>query len=112
MTNHALSDDLTKTNIHACLAHFMLVSEKLKRHGLICDEGLPDIRSISKCSFQAFCEVVESEEEEKCVAGLRERLFTEGACLYMGDEQRHPQKMSIGWSPIIREEISHNIMCI
>lgn len=26
VTNHALPDDITKTNIHACLAHFMLVS--------------------------------------------------------------------------------------
>lgn len=90
----------------------MLVSEKIKRNGLICIEGLPDIRSISKCSFQAFCEVVELEGEERCVAGLRERLFTEGVCLYMGDEHRHPQKMSIGWSAMIKEEISHNIMCI
>ena len=30
VTNQASNEDLCKTNIHACLAHFMLVSDKLK----------------------------------------------------------------------------------
>lgn len=32
VTNKGTTDDLSKTNIHACLAHFMMVSHKIKIH--------------------------------------------------------------------------------
>jgi len=40
VTKNATPDDLLKTNIHACLAHFMLVSEKYLRYCILSSSSL------------------------------------------------------------------------
>lgn len=50
MTNRALRDDFSKTNIHACLAHFMLVSRNDECQPMIIFTYRKDMRKrVNKC---------------------------------------------------------------